>query len=175
MGSTSISLASSSSLSRHSSLTLGVAHKAITRELFEGHPSNLRVVGPRAPHLAEQTVARHIRRFHPRRRRTRGETVLPMPTRRRFKQRKGRPPLLARLFSSNAIPYASVTLPADAPFVVVVGISLSLYLSIYLSIFPFPSNVPSYFSSSSELPSFAIPPTAPLLDDSPLCRYFPID
>lgn len=38
-----------------------------------------------------------------------------MPTRRRFKQRKGLPSLLARLFSSNAIPYASVTLPANAP------------------------------------------------------------
>lgn len=154
------------------------------------HPSNLRVAGPpgpRAHRLTKLTPTRHIFCFHPRERHTFGgerererETV---PIRRRFKQRKGRPPFLARLFSGNAIPYASVTLPADAPsarcrrrLTLSLSFSHSPSHSLFLSL---PLRVPSYFSSSSQPSPFSIlflsPLGAPLLHDSPLCRYFPID
>lgn len=64
--------------------------------------------------------------------------------RRRFKQRKGRSSLQARLFSSNAIPYASVTLPRRP---------LSPMSFFTLSLFPFLCSLVFFIFLGCLLPS----------------------
>lgn len=85
---------------------------------------------------------------------------------RRFKQRKERSPLQARLFSSNAIPYASITLPRCRRCLSLRCLSFSFC-------------APSYFSSFSGAFSLVCrPPSHPaclFLVTHPSCRYFPID
>lgn len=83
-----------------------------------------------------------------------------------FKQRKERSPLQARLFSSNAIPYASVTHPRCRRRLSLRCLSLSLFVhprTLHLSRVPSPS--------SATLPAIL----RLFLATHPSCRYFPID
>lgn len=83
---------------------------------------------------------------------------------RRFKQRKERSPLQARLFSSNAIPYASITLPR-----------CRRCLSFTLSLFFFLCTLVFFIFLGCLLP--CLPPSLPSCvsfpRDSPLMPIFP--